>query len=152
MNPVLKCYWTHLEMKLSIYAIRKTGIIIYPLFHVNSCCCPWRGVPPSPHSPFQGKKDGSAVKPPGHSKAPFVYSYMQTRFMGWYNGKWFISLVFVLKPLIPAVRAIVAPAWIPWRGLTCHCGLNLFLFLYVLRGFPGGTLFQNDIWCVNLNQ
>jgi len=37
---------------------------------------------PSPLSPFQGKKDGSAVKPPGHSKAPFVYSYMQTRLMG----------------------------------------------------------------------
>ena len=46
-----------------------------------------------------------AVAPTG--KASFVYSYVQTRLMGQYNGKWPISLVYVLKPLITAIRAIV---------------------------------------------
>ena len=31
---------------------------------------------------------------------------MQTRLMGQYNTKWLISLVYVLKPLINAIRAI----------------------------------------------
>ena len=46
-----------------------------------------------------------AVAPKG--KASFVYSYVQTRLMGQYNGKWPISVVYVLKPLITAIRAIV---------------------------------------------
>ena len=40
-------------------------------------------------------------------KASFVYSrYVQTKLMGQFNGKWSISLVYVLKPLITAIRAI----------------------------------------------
>ena len=45
-----------------------------------------------------------AVEPTG--KAFFVYSYVKTRLMGQYNGKWPLSLVYVLKPLITAIRAI----------------------------------------------
>jgi len=45
------------------------------------------------------------VAPTG--KASFVYSYVQTRLRGQYNGKWPFSLVYVLKPLITAIRAIV---------------------------------------------
>ena len=45
-----------------------------------------------------------AVAPTG--KASFVYSYIQTRLRGQYNGKWPFSLVYVLKPLITAIRAI----------------------------------------------
>ena len=35
-----------------------------------------------------------------------VYSYVQTRLKGQYNGKWPFSLVYVLKPLITPIRAI----------------------------------------------
>ena len=45
-----------------------------------------------------------AVTPTG--KASFVYSYVQTRLKGQYNGKWPFSLVSVLKPLITPIRAI----------------------------------------------
>jgi len=41
-------------------------------------------------------------------KAFLVYSYVQTRLMGQYNGKCPISLVYVLKPLITAIRAITS--------------------------------------------
>ena len=44
-----------------------------------------------------------AVEPKG--KASFVYCYMQTRPMGQYNGKWPISLIYMLKPLITSIRA-----------------------------------------------
>ena len=44
-----------------------------------------------------------AVAPTG--KASFVYSYAQTRLMGQYNGKWPLSLVYVLKPLITVIGA-----------------------------------------------
>ena len=40
-------------------------------------------------------------------KASFVYSYVQRRLMGQYNGKLPFSLVYVLKPLITAIRAII---------------------------------------------
>ena len=55
-----------------------------------------------------------AVAPTG--KASFVYSYVQTRLMDQYNAKWPLSLVYVIKPLITAIRAI--PVTIPplgWR-------------------------------------
>jgi len=39
-------------------------------------------------------------------KALCVYSYVQTRLMGQCNGKWPISLLYVLKPLITAIRAV----------------------------------------------
>jgi len=39
-------------------------------------------------------------------KASFVYSYVQTRLRGQYNGKWPFSLLYMLKPLITAIRAI----------------------------------------------
>ena len=45
-----------------------------------------------------------AVAPTG--KASFVYSYVQTRPKGQYNGKWPFSLFYVLKPLITPIRAI----------------------------------------------
>ena len=45
-----------------------------------------------------------AIAPTG--KASFVYSYVQTRLKGQYNGKWPFSLVYVLKPLITLIRAI----------------------------------------------
>ena len=45
-----------------------------------------------------------AVTPTG--KASFVYSYVQTRLKGQYNGKWPFSLVYVLKPLITPIRVI----------------------------------------------
>ena len=38
-------------------------------------------------------------------RASFVYSYVQTRLKGQYNGKWPFSLVYVLKPLITPIRA-----------------------------------------------
>ena len=47
-----------------------------------------------------------AVEPTG--KAFFVYTYAKTRPMGQYNGKWPLSLVYVLKPLITGIRAIAA--------------------------------------------
>ena len=47
-----------------------------------------------------------AVAPTG--KASFVYSYVQTRLKGQYNGKWPFSLVYVLQPLITPIRAISA--------------------------------------------
>ena len=47
-----------------------------------------------------------AVAPTG--KASFVYSYLQTRLRRHYNGKWPFSLVYVLKPLITAIRAITS--------------------------------------------
>ena len=37
----------------------------------------------------------------------FVYSYVQTRLKDQYNGKWPLSLVYVLKPLITLIRAIL---------------------------------------------
>ena len=40
-------------------------------------------------------------------RASFVYSYVQTRLYGQYNGKWPFSLVYVLKPLKTAITAIV---------------------------------------------
>ena len=39
-------------------------------------------------------------------RTSFVYSYVQTRLKGQYNGKWPFSLVYVLKPLITPIRAI----------------------------------------------
>ena len=47
-----------------------------------------------------------AVAPTG--KASFVYSYLQTRLRRHYNGKWPFSLVYVLKSLITAIRAITS--------------------------------------------
>ena len=38
-------------------------------------------------------------------KAYFVYSYVQRRLMGQYNGKRPISLIYMLKPLVTAIRA-----------------------------------------------
>ena len=49
-------------------------------------------------------------------KAPFVYSYVQTRLMGQYNGKRPISLDYVLKLLITAIRAISVDV------ITCNRG------------------------------
>ena len=45
-----------------------------------------------------------AVAPTG--KVSFVYSYVQPRLKGQYNGKWPFSLVYVLTPLITPIRAI----------------------------------------------
>ena len=39
-------------------------------------------------------------------KISFVYNCMQTRLRGQYNGKWPISLVCVLTPLVTAITAI----------------------------------------------
>ena len=39
-------------------------------------------------------------------KTSFVYSCIQTRLRGQYNGKWPISLVCVSKPLITFITAI----------------------------------------------
>ena len=47
----------------------------------------------------------NAVAPTG--KASFLYSYVKTRLRGQYNGKWPFSLVYMLKPLITATRAII---------------------------------------------
>ena len=55
-----------------------------------------------------------AVAPTG--KAPFVYSYVQTRLMGQYNGKRPISLDYMLKLLITAIRAIGGDV------ITCNRG------------------------------
>mgnify|MGYP006973386230 CR=1 FL=1 len=49
-------------------------------------------------------------------RASFVYSYVQTRLKGQYNGKWPFSLVFVLKPLITPIRAILGFHMTPRRG------------------------------------
>ena len=46
-----------------------------------------------------------AVAPTG--KASFVYDYVQTRLVGQDNGKWPFSLVYVLKPLIAVIKAIL---------------------------------------------
>ena len=53
-----------------------------------------------------------AVAPKG--KASFVYSYVQRRLRGQYNGKWPNSLVDVLKPLINAIRAINLVRSVSW--------------------------------------
>ena len=45
-----------------------------------------------------------AVAPTG--KASFVYNYVQTRLKAQYNGKRSFSLVYVLKLLITAIRAV----------------------------------------------
>ena len=51
------------------------------------------------------------VAPAG--KASFVYSYVQTRLTGQYNGKWPFSLVYVLKPQITAISGILQHIILP---------------------------------------
>ena len=53
-----------------------------------------------------------AAAPTG--KASLVYSNVQTRPKGQYNGKWPFSLVHVLKPLITPLRAIDSSEQMPW--------------------------------------
>ena len=45
-------------------------------------------------------------------KTSFVYSCIQTRLRGQYNGKWPISLVCVSKPLITVITAIELKAFV----------------------------------------
>ena len=61
-------------------------------------------------------------------RASFVYSYVQTRLKGQYNGKWPFSLVYVLKPLIIAIRAIPFTSS-QRRGSKLSNFVSLFVFL-----------------------
>ena len=45
-------------------------------------------------------------------------AHMQTRLMGQYIGKWPISLIYVLKPLITAITAIASDDIVPFGLLT----------------------------------
>ena len=72
------------------------------------------------HEPI--RKAFVTVEPSG--KASFVYSYMQTKLNGQYNGKWPISLACVSKPLI-TVMTSTAFKFIP--SSIIH-GLSLPLF------------------------
>jgi len=53
------------------------------------------------------------------AQASFVYSYVQTRLKGQYNEKWPLILVYVLKPLIIAIRAIDIAFVTPRNLLVC---------------------------------
>ena len=64
-------------------------------------------------------------------KAPFVYSYVQTRLMGQYNGKSPFSLVHVLKPLITAIRAITWPLQVQGWGSRTNC-INMYVGFFLV--------------------
>ena len=61
-------------------------------------------------------------------RASFVYRYVQTKLRGQYNGKWPFSLIYVLKPLITAIREICIIFWEKGLGnwKTCFRGVTLF--------------------------
>ena len=54
------------------------------------------------------------------SKVSFVCSYVQARLKGQYHGKWPFSLVYVLKPLITAIRAISSSNGFLWWLVTVN--------------------------------
>ena len=85
-----------------------------------------------------------AVEPMG--KASFVHSYVQTRLSGQCNGKWPFSLVYVLKPLITAIRAIPRGGF---NVTSCQLGfLDYFLYLgkWLLWDYLCGNHCKYDIF------
>ena len=80
-----------------------------------------------------------AVAPTG--KASFVYSYMQMRLMGQYNGKWPFSLIYALKPLITVIRAISANLHILLLLKMCKCPRQLHCKIQAAQsiGIPQGV-------------
>ena len=71
-------------------------------------------------------------------KAPFVYSYVQTRLMGQCNGKSPFRLVHVLKPLIIAIRAITRPLQVQGWGSRTNC-INMYVGCFLVRCVLGNT-------------
>ena len=101
-----------------------------------------------------------AVAPTG--KASFVCSSVQTRVRGQYNGKWSFSLVYMLKPLTTAIRAICGLFLHQWntekrKHVTLQKTKNIFnsapqplrnqwtLFIWVIYSRPRSTIFPRMV-------
>ena len=68
----------------------------------------WRSNTPFSGARSQQRKDVAVIKvEPAGTEASLVCSCMQTRLVGQYNGKQPVGLVYVSKPLITVVAAIV---------------------------------------------
>ena len=62
------------------------------------------------------------VEPAG--KASFVLGCIQTRLMGQYNGKWPVSLVYMSKPLITVITAIIGIE--PRNSIPFSCSFTCY--------------------------
>ena len=109
----LYCHWSLWLVASIVIMFRGIVCLARLLFHSPITGCMWRGKGSLDYSCSSYRDQyfywslwpAAVIAVAPTSKASFVYSYVQTRLKGQYNGKWPFGLVYVLKPLINAIRA-----------------------------------------------